>query len=107
MSDRADGFSGWASYAFDAQWSVFGRYDEAKLSKDVAPDLKDKFLNIGVAYKPIKTLDFALAYKNEKVNNGSTSISGADANGSYAIGGANGTRSGTFHELGLYAQWVF
>jgi len=30
------------------------------------------------------------------VNNGSTSISGADANGSYAIGGANGTRNGTF-----------
>src|SRR6266403_260289 len=107
VSDKADGFSGWASYAFDAQWSVFGRYDEAKLSKDVAPDLKDKYLNIGLAYKPIKALDFALVYKNEKVNNGSTSISGADANGSYAIGGANGTRNGTFDELGLYAQWVF
>jgi hypothetical protein len=56
VSDKADGFSGWASYAFDAQWSVFGRYDEVKLSKDVAPDLKDKYLNIGVAYKPIKAL---------------------------------------------------
>jgi hypothetical protein len=107
VSDKADGFSGWASYAFDAQWSVFGRYDEAKLSKDVAPNLKDKYLSIGVAYKPIKPLDFALVYKNEKVNNGSTSISGADANGSYAIGGANGTRNGTFEEVGLYAQWVF
>src|SRR5258705_70281 len=105
VGDKADGFSGWASYAFDAQWSVFGRYDEAKLSKDVAPNLKDKYLNIGLAYKPIKALDFALVYKNEKVNNGSTSVSGADANGSYAIGGANGTRNGTFDELGLYAQW--
>ncbi len=107
VSDKADGFSGWASYAFDAQWSVFGRYDQTKLSKDVAPDLKDKYLDVGIAYKPIKALDFAVVYKNEKVNNGSTSISGADANGSYAIGGANGTRSGTFDELGLYAQWVF
>jgi hypothetical protein len=107
VGDKADGFSGWASYAFDAQWSLFGRYDQAKLSKDVAPNLKDKYLNIGVAYKPIKALDFALVYKNEKVNNGSTSVSGADANGAYAIGGANGTRSGTFDELGLYAQWVF
>ena len=80
---------------------MFGRYDQAKLSKDVAPDLKDKYLNIGVAYKPIKALDFALVYKNEKVNNGSTSISGADANGSYAIGGANHTRNGTFDELGM------
>jgi len=43
-------FSGWASYAFDAQWSVFGALRrEAKLSKDVAPDLKDKYLNIGLA----------------------------------------------------------
>src|SRR6202043_2134266 len=102
VSDKADGFSGWASYPFfDAQWSVFGRYDQAKLSKDVAPNLKDKYLNIGVVYKPIKALDFALVYKNEKVNNGSTSVSGADANGAYAIGGADGTRSGTFDELGL------
>ncbi len=60
-----------------------------------------------MAYKPIKALDFALVYKNEKVDNGSTSISGADANGSYTIGGANGLRDGTFDEVGLYAQWQF
>jgi hypothetical protein len=83
------------------------RYDNSKLSKDVASNLKDTYLNAGVAFKPIKALDFALVYKNEKVDRGSTSISGADANGSYIIGGANATHNGKFDEIGLYAQWSF
>jgi hypothetical protein len=107
ISDKADGESVWASYSFAQQWSVFGRYDNAKLSKDIAPNLKDKYFNVGVAYKPIKPLDFALVYKNEKVQNGTNSISGADANGSYTIGGANGTRDGHFNEVGVYVQYLF
>jgi hypothetical protein len=107
VSDTADGFSSWASYAFVPQWSVFGRFDQAKLSKDVAPNLKDTYANVGVSYKPIKPLDFALVYKYEKVENGSTSISNGDANSSDTIGGANGTRSGTYNEIGVYAQWQF
>ncbi len=107
VSDKAEGYSGWVSYAFNAQWNVFGRYDNAKLSKDVASDLKDTYFNLGVGYKPIKQLDFAVVYKNEKVDNGSTSISGADANGSYTLGGANGTHDGKYDEIGLFAQWQF
>ena len=107
VSDKAEGYSGWVSYAFNTQWNVFGRYDDAKLSKDVASDLKDTYFNLGVGYKPIKQLDFAVVYKNEKVDNGSTSISGADANGSYTLGGANGTRDGKYDEIGLFAQWQF
>jgi hypothetical protein len=107
VSDKADGVSGWASYSFAAQWSVFGRYDQVKLSKDVAPSLKDTYFNLGMSYKPIKGLDFALVYKNEKVDNGSASLSGGNAGGSYTIGGANSQRSGKFNEIGLYAQWTF
>jgi hypothetical protein len=108
ISDKADGISSYASYSLpNNQISVFARFDTAKLSKEVAPRLKDTYFNVGVAYKPLKTLDFALVYKNEKVENGSTSISGADANGSYTIGGATGSRSGKFEEIGLYAQWGF
>ena len=108
ISDEADGFSSYASYRFlSNQWSVFARYDRAKLSKNVAPNLKDTYFNAGVAYKPIKQLDFALVYKHEKVENGSASVSGADANGSYTIGGAKDTRNGKFDEIGLYAQWSF
>lgn len=106
-TDKAEGESAWLSYAFNPQYSVFARYDNTKLSKDIAPDLKDDYFNIGVAYKPLKTIDLALVYKNEKVEHGTNSISGADANGSYTIGGANGTRDGHFNEVGLYAQWSF
>jgi hypothetical protein len=106
VDDKADGFSAWASYAFaETQWSVFARYDEAKLSKDVAPDLKDKYFNVGIAYKPIKELDFALVYKKEKVDNGSTSVSAGNANGSVLIGGATGTTNGTYDEVGVFARW--
>jgi hypothetical protein len=107
VSDKADGESAFVSYAFNSDFSVFGRYDHTKLSKDVAPNLKDDYFNIGVAYKPLKTIDLALVYKNEKVKNGTNSISGADANGSYTIGGANGLRDGHFNEVGFYTQWSF
>jgi len=106
VSDKADGESAFVSYNFNSDYSVFARYDHAKLSKDVAPDLKDDYFNIGVAYKPLKTIDLALVYKNERVNNGTNSISGADANGSYTIGGA-AAQDGHFDEVGFYAQWSF
>jgi hypothetical protein len=105
VADTADGESVFASYSINSQLSVFGRYDHTKLSKDVAPNLKDDYFNVGVAYKPLKTLDLAFVYKNEKIENGTNTISGGDANGSYTIGGANGTRDGHFDEVGFYAQW--
>jgi hypothetical protein len=107
VADKADGGMAFASFTFSDQWSVFGRYDDVKLSKDVATDLKDQYANVGVDYKPIKPLDFALVYKHEKVSSGSTSISSGNANGSYTIGGANHLREGTFDEFGVYVQYRF
>jgi len=108
VNDKADGFSTWASYAFaNNHWSVFGRYDQAKLSKDVAPNLKDTYFNVGIAYKPIPQLDFALVYKNEKVQNGSTTVSGGNANSSILIGGATFDTEGTYDEVGIFARWAF
>ncbi len=106
-SDAATGGSVWASYSFTDQYSVFARADDFKLSKDIAPDLKDKYFNVGVAYKPIKSVDLGLVYKYEKVEHGTASISGADANGSYVIGGSNGQNDGKFSEVGLYLQYSF
>ncbi|HKT73266.1 MAG TPA: hypothetical protein VJQ47_10270 [Steroidobacteraceae bacterium] len=107
VSDKAAGFSGWASYSFNDQWSVFGRYDDVKLSKDVARDLKDQYANVGVDFKPIKPLDVALVYKYEKVQNGSSSISGGNANGSFTIGGANASTEGKYNEVGVFMQYQF
>jgi hypothetical protein len=105
--DKATGFSSWLSYDFNSQWQAFARYDNAKLSADVNPRLRDAYFNVGAAYKPIKPLDIALVYKNEKVEHGSNSISGANANGSYTIGGANSSRYGRFREYGLYVHYKF
>ena len=112
ISDEADGFSSWVSYDFNAQWSVFGRYDAAKPSKDIVTALKDKYMNLGIDFKPRKGVDLALVYKAEKVDNGQISVSGADANGSYTIGGTGSTTNGLttdgkFEEIGVYAQFTF
>lgn len=107
VSDEASGVSTWASYNFTNEVSVFGRYDQAKLSKKVDTGLKDTYFNVGVAYKPYKPLDLALVYKHEKVDHGLVSISGADANSSYAIGGVNAATGGKFDEVGVYAQYNF
>lgn len=111
-SDKAQGFSVWSSFDFTEQWAVFARYDSAKPSKQVLSALKDTYLNAGVDFKPRKGVDLALVYKQEKVDNGQLSVSGADANGSYTIGGngstTNGlTTNGKFTEIGLYAQFTF
>ena len=105
--DEASGGSVWVSYSFNEQYSVFARADDSKLSKKVLPGLKDRFFDVGAAYKPIKNLDVALVYKNEKIEHGTASISSADANGSYAIGGSNANNDGKFSEVGVYAQWSF
>ena len=105
--DKATGGSVWASYAFLDYYSVFARYDDTKLSKDVLPGLKDKYFNVGVGYKPIKQVDLALVYKYEKVDHGVNSISSADANSSYTIGGIDSTTGGKFSEIGVYAAYKF
>jgi hypothetical protein len=86
---------------------MFGRYDQSKLSKDVVSGLKDTYYNLGVAFKPTKGVDLGVVYKHEKVEDGVVSISGADANTSYTIGGTSPTTDGKFSEIGLYAQYLF
>ncbi len=68
--DKADGFAGWASYDFSPKLGVFGRYDSAKLSKDLNPGREDKYFNAGVVSHVRKNVDIAFAYKNEKVSGG-------------------------------------
>jgi len=107
VSDKADGYSTWASYAFNEQFSLFGRYDQSKLSKDVVSGLKDTYYHLGVGFKPTKGVDLGVVYKHEKVDDGVVSIGSADANSSYAIGGTSPTTGGKFDEIGLYAQYLF
>lgn len=97
-NDKSNGWSVFASYAFTPKISVFGRYDGVKPSRDIAPDLKDHYFNVGLDYKPINPLDLALVYKRERTNHGFISTS----NGT--IGGAD---HGNYDEIGIFGQLAF
>ena len=97
-TDKADGFSVWGAYNINSQVSVFARGDRSKPKKDLNPDLKDTYFNIGVAYRPVKNVDLAVVYKHDKVENGSLGTS----NGT--IGGAI---DGKYDEVGFWAQVSF
>ena|SRR3569833_1040058 len=107
VSDKATGFSSWVSYDFTDQWQAFARFDDTKLSANVNPNLRDEYWHVGAAFKPIKPIDVALVVKSEKVEHGSNSVSGGDANGSYTIGGSSNARYGWFHEYGVYVHYRF
>ena len=101
VGDTADGWSAFGSFAFTKQFAVFGRYDWVKPKKDLSPDLRDRYFNVGLNYKPIKELDLALVYKRDRAKNGFLSTS----NGT--MGGINNVTSGTYDEVGLFGQFAF
>jgi hypothetical protein len=101
-NDSAHGWSAFGSFAFTPQISAFGRYDWIKPTKNTVAltdgPVKDHYFNVGLDYKPIPPLDFALVYKRERANNGFINTS----NGS--IGGLD---HGTYSEIGLFGQVAF
>jgi hypothetical protein len=98
-SDKADGYSAWASWNFTPGWGVFGRGDSAKTSHDINPDLKDEYYNAGVVAHPRKNVDLALVYKHEKVTGGGFVNS--------ANGNLGGLQEGKYDEVGVWGQIVF
>ncbi|KRG45836.1 porin [Stenotrophomonas panacihumi] len=68
--DKADGYSFWASVALtDGGITAFGRYDKAKLSKDIDPSLENTYYNVGVEFPVIKGFKVAAVYKNTHQEN--------------------------------------
>ena len=116
-TDKADGFSAFASYQFDPQWSVFGRYDwvmpqssSAALFGTSAPNkqMTDNYFNVGIDWTPAKIVDIAFVYKHESGNGGfiSTSNGVNPATGSgIPIGGTGNGTSGTYNEFGVWGQF--
>jgi hypothetical protein len=101
-SDKADGYAVYASYDFTPMWSVFGRWDQAKLSKDLAPSLKDNYFNVGLQASPIKNVQVALVYKHEKMDGGIPGATFATTNGS-----AFSQTDGKYDEVGIWTQVAF
>lgn len=98
---HADGYSAFASWQFDPQWSVFGRYDWVKPTNALMAGKKasNKYYNLGVSFSPIKQLDFALVYKHDGMDN--VVFSDSEFND------IAGSTHGTYNEIGLFGQVNF
>lgn len=92
--DSSDGYSLFASVQPIKKWSIFGRYDWVKPSKDLHPLQKDHYFNVGLQYSPVKIVDLALVYKRDS------------ADGGLKIGNL-GSGQQTRDEVGLYGQFRF
>lgn len=68
LSDKADGYSLWGSVALTDDVSVFARYDNAKLSKDLDRAAKDVYYNLGVQYQVTKGFKLAGVWKHQKAD---------------------------------------
>ncbi|HET7176751.1 MAG TPA: carbohydrate porin [Gammaproteobacteria bacterium] len=65
---KSDGTSVFASYDFPAtEYSVFGRYDDVKPTKDTDSSQEDKYYNAGFAWKTNPNITWALVYKSDKL----------------------------------------
>lgn len=96
--DKSDGWSAFGSFAFTPQIVAFGRFDWVKPSKDINPALKDHYFNLGLDYKPLPPLDFALVYKRDRADHGTINTSN---------GLIGGPAYGTYDEVGLFGQLAF
>ncbi len=97
-SDKSDGYSLWGTIKPTGKVAIFARYDSSNPSKDIKPNLKDTYYNVGVSYTARKNVDLALVYKHDKVENGSIKTSN---------GTIGGTNEGKYDEVGLWAQVKF
>ena len=63
--DKADGSAVFASYRVSPVYTVFGRVDSVKLSKEITPAKKDDYYNLGIEYTAFKNVNFALIAKHD------------------------------------------
>ena len=102
-TNETTGYSLFGSYNFTPAVSVFGRYDWVRPKGNTTPSEHEDFFDVGVDYKPITALDFALVYKRDSVVNGSFTTS----DGVIGIPTGATTGKGTYDEFGLFTQVKF
>lgn len=94
-SESSWGYGPFASFNFNPQWSVFGRWDHVKPNDSTNPSLKDNYFNAGITYSPTKIVDLSLVYKRDKADNGYISTSN---------GTIGGVTDGAYDEFGLFGR---
>ncbi|TAM11264.1 MAG: hypothetical protein EPN72_04110 [Nevskiaceae bacterium] len=74
QSDRADGYSLWASYEIMKPITAFARFDKVRPSRNVDPSLTDTYFNVGAQYEIRKGIVASLVYKHDRVRNSKDSL---------------------------------
>lgn len=67
-STRARSSSVWASRRLAAAWTLFGRYDTTRPDRLGTPDRRDIYANLGLEWKPARTLRLALVAKHRRTS---------------------------------------
>jgi hypothetical protein len=100
-TDKADGYSLWGQVNFIPAWSLFGRYDDSKPSKDLKPNLKFTYYNAGLQWTVNKAFAASLVYKYAEVKGGTLST------GNGTIGSTNAASKGKYSEIGVFTVYNF
>jgi hypothetical protein len=102
-NDKSDGTSVWASFGVTDQLTVLGRYDQAKPSKDLNPNLKFTYYNAGLQLRANRAFAAALVYKYAEVEGGTLST----GNGTIGSTKLNVNKKGEYNEIGVWAVYDF
>jgi hypothetical protein len=94
-----------ASYQVTWLVALFGRLDLVQPIADTDGGVRDTYVNVGIETTPWKFLNLALVYKREEVDTGAAGFVFDTTNGK--IGSMTPDASGTYQELGVFAQLVF
>jgi hypothetical protein len=100
-TDKSDGYSVWGQVNFNPMWSVFGRYDNSKPSKDLKPGLKFTYYNAGLQWTLNKAFAASLVYKYAEVKGGTLGT------GNGTIGSAVAGSKGKYSEIGVFTVYNF
>ena len=69
-SDKASGWSAWGSVGLtNGGITLFGRYDQADITKSMDPTLQDTYYNIGIEFPITKGVKLATVYKHTDQKN--------------------------------------
>jgi hypothetical protein len=102
--DEQDGYSAFGTVNFYPKWSVFGRYDWGKPSKNLASAENLTYYNIGLQYEPVKVLDLGLVYKHDEVTH---APAGGYTDGTAALIPTSAGHGAKYDEVGLFTQVRF
>ena len=102
--DQDTGVSGFASWMFVPEWSVFGRYDYTERDLLALPathhKTPDDYFNVGLEWNPVKIIDLSLVYKHENVSGGQIATASSGTIGGNALTAGRGD----YNEVGLFGQ---